>query len=441
MIAFLRCRLWAGMFPLALAFAIFCVTGHAEAASLTRSADVASLASLKSYHAIPNFRIGGTYNLDDETSYDFGGEGGTTLESLGQPPLEIGYIAVGKPKKNAGGEIVNAVVINCHYSGGSTSMYNFWYDGQPGNDFSQGAVVGPGKLIDTNEYFVVFVDALGLWGTAKPSSGLGLKFPQYSNFDLVQASYRVLRDELNVAEVQLVTGVSMGGTQTYTWGVLHPDYAKAIMPIGGTTQSDGEDPVQAWLFQLMTAAMKSDPVWRETKGDYYHLPKAKHPNRGVAFGWSILGHTGFTFDFRASQPWDQLKQEVFYWDPKGDEAAVQMKKAEAFDAIDLIYRNNAGSVFNINKELHRITARTLVIHVKTDLWLNYQLAEAAAARIDGARLLGISSPIAHYAVFQAPNILSTDIKAFMEGKSCVATAAAPAGTPVKAEKTKGAFSK
>jgi len=98
-------------------------------------------------------------------------------------------------------------------------------------------------------------------------------------------------------------------------------------------------------------------------------------------------------------------------------------------------------VFNINKELHRITARTLVIHVKTDLWLNYNLAEAAAAKIDGARLLGISSPIAHYAVFQAPNILHNDIKAFMEGKTCVATGAAPAGMPVKAEKKKGAFSK
>ena len=441
MISFLRYRLWTGVFSLALAFTMFCVTGPTEAAPLTRSADVVSLESLKAYHTIPNFRIGGTYNLDDEGSYEFGGQGGTTLESLGQPPLRIGYIAVGKPKKNDQGEIVNAIVINSHYSGGSTSMYNFWYDGQPGNDFSQGAVVGPGKLIDTNEYFVVFMDALGLWGTSKPSDGLGMKFPQYSNFDLVQASYRVLKDKLKVGEVQLTTGVSMGATQTYIWGVLHPDYVKAIMPIGGTTQSDGEDPVQLWLFQLMTAAMKSDPVWRETKGDYYHLPKSKHPNRGVAFGWSVLGHTGFTFDFRASQPWDQIKKDVFYWEPEGEESAELKKKAESFDAIDLIYRNNAGSTYNINKELHRIKARTQVIHVKTDLWLNYKLAEAAVAKIDGARLLGISSPIAHYAVFQAPNDLHTDIKAFMEGNTCVDTGAAPVGTPVKAEKKKGAFSK
>lgn len=410
-------------------------------ASITRPADVEALADLKQYHSIENFKIGGTYNLDDENSYELGGQGGTTLESLGQGPLRIGYIAVGTPKKDSQGRIINAVVVNCHYSGGSTSMYNFWYDGQAGNAFCQGAVIGPGKLIDTDSYYVVFVDALGLWGASKPSDGLGMKFPQYSNFDLVQASYRLLKDKLNVGEVKLATGVSMGGTQTYVWGVLHPGFVKAIMPIGGTTQSDGGDPVQMWLFQLMTAAIKGDPVWRETQGDYYHLPKSQHPNKGVEFGWSILGHTGFTFPFRASQPWSDIEKDVFFWEPKGEESASLIKKAAAFDANDLIYRNVAGSTYNINDELHRIKARTLVVHVKTDLWLNYQLAEAAAAKIDGARLLGISSPIAHYAVFQAPNMLHDQIRAFMEGRECAGPGSAPGAPAAKTEAKKGAFSK
>ena len=72
------------------------------------------------------------------------------------------------------------------------------------------------------------------------------------------------------------------------------------MPIGGTTQSDAEDPVGNWTFQLMTAAIESDPVWQATKGDYYNLPKEKHPLPGVAFGWSVLGLTGY--DLRLSAP-------------------------------------------------------------------------------------------------------------------------------------------
>ena len=117
-----------------------------------------------------------------------GGEGGTTLESLGAPPLKVGYIAVGTPKRNDKGEIINAVIVNTFYSGDSTYMYNTWYEGQPANAFSGGAIVGPGRTIDTNRYYVVFLDAIGLWGESKPSAGLGRKFPKYSYFDMVQAT-------------------------------------------------------------------------------------------------------------------------------------------------------------------------------------------------------------------------------------------------------------
>ena len=54
----------------------------AQAASLTRSSGVEALNSLKQYYAVPNFKIGGTYEPGKESSYEFGGSGGVTLESL-----------------------------------------------------------------------------------------------------------------------------------------------------------------------------------------------------------------------------------------------------------------------------------------------------------------------------------------------------------------------
>ena len=51
----------------------------------------------------------------------------------------------------------------------------------------------------------------------------------------------------------------------------------------------------------MTAAIEADPVWQATKGDYYKLPKEKHPLPGVAFGWSVLGLTGYDFGYRTTQ--------------------------------------------------------------------------------------------------------------------------------------------
>jgi homoserine O-acetyltransferase len=359
---------------------------------------------------IPNFRIGGKYDFDDPASYEHGGVGGVTLESLGAGPLKLSYIDVGTPKKNDKGEIINAVVINSYYSGDATNMYENWFDGQGGNAFSGGALIGKGKLLDTDKYYIVMVDAVGLWGGSKPSDGLGMKFPQYSYQDMVQATYRLLRDQLNVGHANLITGASMGATQTYVWGVQHPDFMDALMPIGGTTQSDGDDPVGKWTFQLMTAALRSDPVWQKTGGDYYHLPKEEHPNKGVEFGWSILNSTGFSFDLRSTQDWDeQVKPYVYYWKypDEGSGKALQ-GLAGIFDAVDLLYRNEAGNIHNINDELHRIKARTLMMHVQNDNWLNSLKAVQAHARIPGAELILKPSPLAHYMVFSFPNVVKDD---------------------------------
>lgn len=383
----------------------------AQAASLTRSSGVEALNSLKQYYAVPNFKIGGTYEPGNESAYEFGGSGGVTLESLGRAPLQTAYIAVGTPKKDAQGKIVNAVIISSYYSGDATTMYDFWYEGQKGNGFAKGAVVGLGKLIDTNKYYVVFLDALGLWGTSKPSDGLGMKFPQYSYQDYVQANYRLLKDHLKVGNIKLATGVSMGAIQSYVWAVLHPDYVEAILPIGGIVYSD---PVYTWLFTLMTSAMQSDPAWRDTKGDYYHLPKEKHPNQGMMFGWSVLKQTGLTFDLRIQQGMAAVNKEIFVWEPKGDQGANQISQGKDYDVNDLLYRNMAGDQFDIRNQLAGVKAKTLIIHVKNDQWLRYVLAEEAARKIPGAKLEGFENPLAHYAVFQAPNVLQERIKGFFK---------------------------
>jgi homoserine O-acetyltransferase/O-succinyltransferase len=371
--------------------------------------------ALKQYYEIPNFRLGGRYDLDNPSKWVDGGEGGVTLESLGGGKLRTGYIAIGTPRKNAAGEITNAIVINSYYSGDSTDMYEQWVKGAA---LSGGVpIIGSGRPIDTDRYYVIMVDPLGTWGGSKPSDGLGIKFPQYSYFDMVQANYRMLRDKLKIARVALVTGVSMGGTQTYVWGVMHPEYVSALMPIGGTTQSDAQDPVGNWTFQLMTAAIESDPVWQATKGDYYKLPKEKHPGPGVAFGWSVLGLTGYDFGYRSSQSFASVQPEVFYWEPPNEKAGTSVNnRAKLYDAVDLVWRNRVGEKHNINADLRRIQARTLVMHITNDNWLNFKLAEKAVDNIPGADLISEESPVAHYGVFPIINNRKNDPKfvAFMD---------------------------
>lgn len=394
---------------LALAASLFPPqAAHAQQALTPRSV-VAGLDGLKKSYEVKDFRIGGPYDLADRKAWENGAQGGVTLESLGAGPARTAYIAMGTPKRDARGEIVNAIVINSYYSGDATAMYNNWVAGQAGNGFSGGALVGPGLLFDTNRFYVVFVDALGLWGASKPSDGLGRKFPVYSYYDVVQLNYRLLRDHLKVGKVVLSTGASMGGTQAYYWGLMHPDYVEAVMPIGGATATDGEGPVAAWTFQLAKAALESDPVWVATNGDYYKLPKEQHPNKGVEFHWSMLSITGYDLNYRQSQGWETVSKEVFTWedDPRmGGNAGANLKNlAKIFDGVDLWYRDTVGEIHNVNKLLPQMKARTLVVHVDNDQWLISDKARAAAQAIPGGQYVGLSDPTAHYAVFKALNVL------------------------------------
>lgn len=370
-------------------------------APLTALCALEKLCHLKKYYEVPEFRLGGSYDLNAPAKWENGGEGGVTLESLGGDKLRTAYIAIGTPRYNDAGEITNAIIINSYYSGDATNMYAQWVEG---TSLSGGPVIGPNRLLDTNQYYVVMVDALGMWGASKPSDGLGQKFPQYSFMDMVQANYRMLRDHLKIGRAALVSGVSMGGTQSYVWGVMHPGFMNGLMPIGGSTQGDGEDPVGSWTFQLMSSAIESDPNWRATNGNYYDLPKEQHPNQGVAFGWSLLGLTGFDLSYRSTQDWAKVEPDVFYWNPPNEKAGSAVAAmAQKFDAVDLLWRNRAGQSYNINKDLGRISARTLVMHIENDQWQMLDLARRAVKRVPGAELVSEPNPLAHYGVFSILN--------------------------------------
>jgi len=174
--------------------------------------------------------------------------------------------------------------------------------------------------------------------------------------------------------------------------------------------------VGQWTFRLAQAAIESDPNWRATNGNYYHLPKEKHPNQGMQFMWSTLQLTGLTFPVRSATPWKNIQREVFYWEPKGDETAAWIGRVKSEDAVDYWYRNNGGFSYNINRELKRIKARTLVVHVQNDQWLMVQNARKAAAEVPDALFATLSDPGAHYGVFKAPNVLKDTIAAFIENR-------------------------
>ena len=106
--------------------------------------------------------------------------------------------------------------------------------------------IGPGKALDTNDFFVICTNVLGgCYGSTGPSSidpddpskgPYGTKFPILSIFDMVRAQF-VLLDQLGIKKLYASVGSSMGGMQSLAAGWLHPERVGKIVSISGSARS------------------------------------------------------------------------------------------------------------------------------------------------------------------------------------------------------------
>ncbi|MBL4576813.1 MAG: homoserine O-acetyltransferase [Opitutaceae bacterium] len=131
-------------------------------------------------------------------------------------------------------------------------------------------MIGPGKPIDTNRFFVICSNCLGgCQGSTGPTSinpetgrPYQLEFPFVSIRDMVKAQKRLL-DHLGVSKLHAVVGGSMGGMQVLQWAIEYPDLVERILPMA-TTSRQGS---QAIAFnEVGRQAIMQDPEWMQ--GNY-----------------------------------------------------------------------------------------------------------------------------------------------------------------------------
>jgi homoserine O-acetyltransferase/O-succinyltransferase len=170
------------------------------------------------------------------------------------PELRLHYRTVGNPSGEP--------VLILHGTGGSGA--NFLTPAFAGELF------GSGQPLDASKYFIILSDAIGTGKSTKPSDGLRTKFPKYNYEDMVEAQYRLVTEGLGIRHLRLVLGNSMGGMQTWLWGIKYPDFMDALVPMAAQPTPMAS---RNWMLRrLMIETIRSDPEWNN--GNYTSQPRS-----------------------------------------------------------------------------------------------------------------------------------------------------------------------
>ena len=239
------------------------------------------------------------------------------------------------------------------------------------------ALVGPGKPIDTERYFVVSSNMLGSsYGSTAPRSinpdtgvEYGPDFPLITLPDIVGAQKRLL-DSLGVTNLHAVVGNSYGGFQAFTWGVEYPGFMRGLVPVETAPKMRAPFDEAGLIAQFA-----ADPNWN---GGHYYRAGGIHGTM-TRLRIATLRNYGAEAGLRAQG-----------LAPDAIEAELTRQAAEwahQFDAHSMLALGRAINRYDVTGQLGRITARMLYVISRTDNLFTPDLATwvmpaLAAAGVD-----------------------------------------------------------
>ena len=289
------------------------------------------------------------------------------------PQVTLAYETWGE--LNAAGD--NAVLIVHALTGDSHAA------GEPCDGYKKGGwwelVIGPGRAIDTDEYFVVCSNVLGGCSgstgptSTDPESGqpYATRFPLITIRDIVRAQRRLL-DGIGVRRLALVIGGSIGGQQALEWAVEFSDFVDKAVPIAA---NGALGPQGLGMSELGRRAIMSDPNWQG--GDYYGTGRS--PDKGLA----IARMAGMLTYQSAAGQWERFGRR------RASRPALYEEFGGRFEIESYLHYQGEDLVsrFDANSYLYLLRAMDLY-----DVAAGYGAPEEAFSRIEAQMLfVGISS--------------------------------------------------
>jgi homoserine O-acetyltransferase len=325
----------------------------------------------------------------------------------------------------------NAILV-CHALTGDSHAVGLLAPGHPTPGWWHG-LIGPGKAIDTDRWFVVCANVLGgCQGTTGPASPhpddgkpWGSRFPVVSVRDWVRTQAS-LADHLGIRQWHSVIGGSMGGMQVLEWALMFPERVASVVPIATALAASAQQ--IAW-WSTGRRIIRMDPRWRG--GDYYDASPGDGPDESLSVARMLSQITFrsddvFTrrFGREVVEPldgfslWQRFEVER-YLEYHGD------KLVRRFDANSYLLLTKAMDLHDVGRgrggaeqALSRLGVPVLAIGVASDiLYPLYQSQEIVSlARANGveARSVELDSPHGHDAFLIEHEQVGFPLSAFLD---------------------------
>lgn len=291
-------------------------------------------------------------------------------------PVTLAYETYGELNEDRSNAILilHALSGTAHAAGyhGPDDLYPGWWD----------TYIGPGKIFDTNKYFILCSNVIGgCNGSTGPSSinpGTGreyaLDFPIVTISDMVNAQWHLVR-HLGIPRLLAAAGGSMGGMQALQWAISYPDMVQSVVAIATSSSLSA----QGIAFnEVARQAIFRDPRWNN--GNYYHSEK---PHDGLALA-RMIGHITYMSEKLMHEKFGRKLQNSDLFSFNFDsEFMVEsylhhqgIKFVSRFDANSFLYITKAIDYFDLRadyggslmKAFENVSADFLLISYTSD-WL------------------------------------------------------------------------
>lgn len=250
--------------------------------------------------------------------------------------------------------------------------------------------VGPDKWVDSTRYFVILVDAIGDGVTTSPSNSKSqplMKFPEFTIRDMVESEHRLVTEVFHLSHLRAVMGISMGGMQTFEWGIAYPEFMDLLVPIVGSPQTTSYDKL-LWTAQI--DAIELDPVWNHGNPTG---PMDRSLGLVEEIGSMNLTSPGYRVAQTKPDGLNALLTEIRN-SSRGDggNACDRIRQRQAIMALDIPAELG---VATLEQAATKVQAKLLVIVSPQDHMVTPQPAMKFAAAAAGAPLVQLDSPCGH----------------------------------------------